>query len=151
MPLTKDQTQDLYMFTSQHFVEWYDLQTELVDHLANDIENILANNPNFSFNEAKDKSFRKFGVCGFQDVVEAKQKSLRKKYWLLVWCFLKDYFKLPRIILTIGLTGLVYTFIKIIPYKENIVIVLLLIYLLLPFVFFYKKINRYKKTSKINW
>jgi hypothetical protein len=25
-------------FTRQHYVEWYDLQSELVDHLANSIE-----------------------------------------------------------------------------------------------------------------
>ncbi len=37
MQLTKDQIQNLYKFTKQHYVEWYDLQSELVDHLANDI------------------------------------------------------------------------------------------------------------------
>jgi len=149
MELNKDQIQELYRFTRQHFVEWYDLQTELVDHLANDIENILAENSNFTFNEAKDKSFRKFGVCGFQDVIESKQKALRKKYWLLVWQFFKDYFKLPKIILTIGLAGLVYTFIKTMPYKENIVIVVLFIYVLLPFIFFIKKSGDIKKHQKL--
>lgn len=40
MQLTKEQIQSLFTFTKQHFVEWYDLQCELVDHLANDIEYI---------------------------------------------------------------------------------------------------------------
>lgn len=38
MKLTKTQIQNLYTFTKNHFVEYYDLQTELVDHLVNDIE-----------------------------------------------------------------------------------------------------------------
>lgn len=36
--LSKEDIQNLYTFTRQHYVEHYDLQTELVDHLANDIE-----------------------------------------------------------------------------------------------------------------
>ena len=38
MKLTPQQIEQLYQFTRQHYVEWYDLQTELVDHLANSIE-----------------------------------------------------------------------------------------------------------------
>ena len=38
MKLTEEQIQQLYKFTRQHYVEHYDVQTELVDHLANDIE-----------------------------------------------------------------------------------------------------------------
>lgn len=40
MKLTPEQIQELYKFTRQHYVEHYDVQTELVDHLANDIEQI---------------------------------------------------------------------------------------------------------------
>ncbi len=35
--LSENQIQQLYKFTEQHYVEWYDVQTELVDHLANGI------------------------------------------------------------------------------------------------------------------
>ncbi len=55
-------------FTRQHYVEHYDLQTELVDHLANDIEKICEEQPNLSFEQAKTISFKKFGVFGFMDV-----------------------------------------------------------------------------------
>lgn len=40
MELTTKNIEQLYKFTKDHFVDWYDLQTELVDHLANDIEEI---------------------------------------------------------------------------------------------------------------
>ena len=40
MELTKNQIDELYKFTRKHYVYHYDVQSELVDHLANDIENI---------------------------------------------------------------------------------------------------------------
>ena len=66
MKLTSQHIDQLYKFTRAHYVEWYDLQTELVDHLANDIENIWKKEPNLSFDQAKNKAFKKFGVFGFQ-------------------------------------------------------------------------------------
>ena len=47
MKLTQQQIDRLYQFTRQHYVEWYDLQTELVDHLANAIEAQWQENPKF--------------------------------------------------------------------------------------------------------
>ena len=37
MTLSKEQIQQLFLFTENKFVRWYDLQVELVDHLANKI------------------------------------------------------------------------------------------------------------------
>ena len=79
--LSSEQIQQLYKFTRQHYVEYYDVQTELVDHLANDIEQIWKEQPNLSFEQARDISFKKFGVFGFMDVVEARTNALNKKYW----------------------------------------------------------------------
>jgi hypothetical protein len=101
MKLTKEQIQQLYIFTRQHYVEHYDVQTELVDHLANDIEQIWITQPNLSFEDARDISFKKFGVFGFMDVVSERQKALSKKYWKIIWSFAKDWFQLSKIILTI--------------------------------------------------
>ena len=58
MKVTPSQLQDLYAFTRNHYVYHYDLQTELVDHLANDIETIWQENPKLSFEEARDQSFK---------------------------------------------------------------------------------------------
>ena len=70
MELTKNQIDELYKFTRKHYVYHYDVQSELVDHLANDIENIWQETPNLSFEQARYKSFKKFGIFGFMDVVE---------------------------------------------------------------------------------
>lgn len=103
MKLTDQNIQDLYKFTRQHFVEHYDVQSELVDHLANDIEQIWEEKPNLSFREARDISFKKFGVFGFMNVVEEKQKQLGKKYHKILWRFTKEWFQLPKIIITLSI------------------------------------------------
>jgi len=100
MKLTKEQIQNLYKFTRQHYVEHFDVQTELVDHLANDIEQIWHEQPTLSFEQARDISFKKFGVFGFMDVVEARSKALNKKYWKLVWNIFKQFFTIPHILIS---------------------------------------------------
>jgi len=79
MKITKPQIEDLYAFTRNHYVEYHDLQTELVDHLANDIEQMWIELPQLSFEEAKTKAFKKFGVFGFMEPIEQKQKAMNKK------------------------------------------------------------------------
>jgi len=49
MKLTTPQIEDLFKFTRKHFVYHYDVQSELVDHLANDIEEIWNEKPYLSF------------------------------------------------------------------------------------------------------
>lgn len=110
--ITEQHIQELYKFTRQHFVEHYDMQTELVDHLANDIETIWQEKPNLTFDEAKTQSFKKFGVFGFMDVVAERQKALSKKYWKLIWSFAKNWFKLPKIVLTTFIFVMFYSICK---------------------------------------
>ena len=104
MNLNQDQIQELYTFTRKHFVEHYDLQTELVDHLANGIEQQWKESPTLTFREALNREFKKFGIFGFQDVVTERMKAMEKKYRAIIWRFYKQYFTLPKIALTLLLT-----------------------------------------------
>lgn len=103
MKVNQEQIEDLYAFTRKHFVEWYDLQTELVDHLANDIEAVWQEIPSLAYKEARDRAFKKFGVFGFMDVIEKRQKSMSKKYTKYLFTELKKWFEIPQIFATIGL------------------------------------------------
>lgn len=103
MKVNQEQIEDLYVFTRKHFVEWYDLQTELVDHLANDIEAVWQETPSLSYKEARDRAFKKFGVFGFMDVVEKRQKAMSKKYTKYLYTELKKWFEIPQVFATIGL------------------------------------------------
>jgi len=132
MKLTKEQIQNLYKFTRQHYVEHFDVQTELVDHLANDIEQIWDKQPNLSFEQAKNVSFKKFGVFGFMDVVSERQKTMSKKYWKILWHFTKEWFQLPKIVLTALLFISFYTICKTV-YVNYILLSVLIILCLYAF------------------
>ncbi|MGC1472795.1 MAG: hypothetical protein WA775_09395 [Psychroserpens sp.] len=101
MKTSQEHINNLYTFTREHFVMHYDLQTELVDHLANDIESIWSQNPNLSFTEARDKAFKKFGIFGFMDVIEKREKAMRKRYIGYLWHEFKTWFTLPKLIITL--------------------------------------------------
>jgi hypothetical protein len=123
MKLTPEQIDRLYQFTRQHYVEYYDLQTELVDHLANSIEAQWQENPKLTFEDALQKEFKKFGVFGFMDVVEKRQAALNKKYNGIIWKHFKAFFTIPKIILTATLIVLIFALLNVSFYKSEVVLV----------------------------
>ncbi len=149
MKLTSEHINQLYKFTSAHFVEWYDLQTELVDHLANDIEDIWEREPNLSFDQAKNKAFKKFGVFGFGDVIEKRHNALYKHYWKMVWNIFKDYFKLPKVILTMLITFMIFTIINALNDKNIFIYIYLAIHIILILSFLIREQIQIKRKNKI--
>jgi hypothetical protein len=154
MKLTPQQIDQLYLFTSQHYVEWYDLQSELVDHLANAIESQWQENPKVTFDEALNIEFKKFGVFGFVDVVEKRRKYLNKKYYKLVLSNLKLFFSIPTILITVTVVVIVFVFLnffqKHIPLIQIMVTVLIIIFLVGLFIN-NKKIKRETQFSGKKW
>lgn len=154
MKLTTQQIDQLYLFTRQHFVEWYDLQSELVDHLANAIETQWQENPKLSFDEALNVEFKKFGVFGFVDVVEKRRKYLNKKYYKLVLSNLKLFFSIPTVLITVSLVVIVFVllsfFQKYIPLIQITVTVLIIIFLVGLFINS-KKIKSETQLSGKKW
>ncbi len=154
MKLTNQQIDQLFTFTRQHYVEWYDLQSELVDHLAYAIETQWQENPKFTFDQALNIEFKKFGVFGFMDVVEKRQVVLSKKYNRLVWEHFKDFFGVPKIVLIIAMTLALFSILKISHYSQWIFTGLYLILILLTFYGLIKnKIvkKRKEKTNQKKW
>ena len=146
MKLTEQNIDNLYKFTRQHYVEHYDVQTELVDHLANDIEQIWKEKPQLTFQNARDISFKKFGVFGFMDVVEKKQKAMNKRYWKILFRFSKEWFSLPKIILTSIIFMLFLTILKS-TYAEEILLVCILNLVIVDLYHFFKN-KRKRKSNK---
>ena len=152
MKLTQEQIQELYAFTRKHFVEHYDLQTELVDHLANGIEQQILENSNLSFQEALNNEFKSFGVFGFQDVITEKQRALSKHYWKIIFKFYKGFFKLPKIILTLGLSYLLFFILKISGIEHhNKVLFFVFILFLIPTFFKMFALRKEFKKKKEKW
>ena len=151
MKLTLEHIQHLYKFTRQHYVEYYDVQTELVDHLANDIEKMWQEQPNITFEEARDISFKKFGVFGFMDVVGERAKALNKKYWKMVWDVFKQFFNIPQIVISTTIFLALLIGFKLFPPKI-LFFTVGIIGILVQFLWLYslqkEKKKRFKKSNK---
>jgi hypothetical protein len=147
MKLTPEQIERLYQFTRQHYVEYYDLQTELVDHLANAIEAKWQENQKLTFEEILQKEFKKFGVFGFMDVVEKRQAALNRKYNGIIWNHFKAFFTIPKIILTTTLVGLTYFLLKSTLYKADVVLIAFGIIILSFYFFIIYFANKNKKAN----
>ena len=151
MKLTEKHIKELYKFTREHYVEHFDVQTELVDHLANDIEQISEENPSLSFEKARDTSFKKFGVFGFMNVVEAKQKQLGKRYHKIIWTLMKEWFTIPKIIISALIFMFFYTLMSLNidnNYLSILIIVLALVNVILAQKLSIKAKKRFKENRK---
>jgi hypothetical protein len=149
MKLNKIHIQELYKFTRKHYVYHYDVQTELVDHLANDIESAWVENPQLSFDNARDKSFKKFGIFGFMDVIEAKQKQMNKRYWKIIVRFAKEWFTLPKVVTTTLIFLSIFFFLKI-QFSEYILLGTLFIFVVFDLInqFRNRKTQKQKRQKK---
>lgn len=149
MKLTPQQIDRLYQFTRQHYVEWYDLQTELVDHLANAIEAQWQENPKISFEDALQIEFKKFGVFGFMDVVEKRQAALQKRYSKLVWKHFKEFFTIPKIVVTLFSTVFFFLIFRNYSQAELLLTSLFMVVLITFWVSLFFQSRKNKKEHKI--
>ena len=147
MKLTASQIDHLYTFTRKHFVYFYDVQTELVDHLANDIEDIWQAQPNLSFQDARDTSFKKFGIFGFMDVIEAKQKQMNKRYGKILWRFFKEWFTMPKLAVTVSIFLIIFFFLKL-PHSKYILLGALLCLATFDLIKQYRSRKKQQKTTQ---
>jgi hypothetical protein len=125
--LSPEQIDNLFELCEFHNVHYYDVQIELVDHLASAIEERWEINPEIPFEEAVFQVCGQFGVdpffhteyqsllpsisgkhysgeSGFEAIKEAKEKELHRKYNRLQWKYIGEFFHLPKIILTLVMT-----------------------------------------------
>lgn len=102
--ITPEQIEELHEFCYFQSVIHYDTQVELVDHLASAIEELWKTNPTLSFQDALYQVSAQFGNhAGFVIIRQEKENALRKKYRRLLWQFVADYYKFPKIMVTLSL------------------------------------------------
>ena len=99
--LSEEQIADLFLFCKLHDAKYYDVQIELVDHLASAIEKRWEKEANIGFEQALNDVYCEFGIGGFNKVRWEKEKELRQKYSRLQRKYMREFFKLPKIILTV--------------------------------------------------
>jgi len=115
--LTPEQIDALYIFTQKKGVRYYEVQMELVDHLASAIESEWENNPETSFDQALALVYSRFGIFGF-DEIEGKQAYALYKLQLKCWArtFL-SFFNVPLAMFTVLVFLLIRETINLVGFK----------------------------------
>jgi hypothetical protein len=106
--LTREQVDHLFAFCNKHYVQYYDLQIELVDHLANAVEEKMATDSMLSFEDALHKIYAGFGIRGFADIVKARTQAANSRCRKLRRSIFFSYFTLPKAAMTVCLLVLVF-------------------------------------------
>lgn len=99
--LTKEQIARLYKFCVQHYVRYYDVQIELVDHLANAIEAKMEADKKLDFETALSSVYAGFGVMGFSKIITEKTEAASRQIWKNNRKYFREYFTIPKIAFTI--------------------------------------------------
>lgn len=130
--LTDKHIDYLYLVCEEHGVRYYDLQTEIVDHLAAVIESELEKDPSKNFFKAVDETVASFGKNCLTKIADAEKIAISKAFYIKYNGLLKKYFSLPYILGgVVLLIILIYPFIqKIFPIKVCCCFGMVLVFLL---------------------
>ncbi|WP_224488228.1 hypothetical protein [Robertkochia flava] len=151
--LEKKHIDHLYDFVRRHFVPWYDLQAELVDHLATGIEELSITHPDKSFQELLEMEFKKFGVHGFESVVDRKRNALAKEYNIMVFRRMTAFFRWPVILESLFLMVLLYWMIALVNPEWLWVVLYMTIFIsgMVGFIKLWRDKRKEEKSKERKW
>jgi hypothetical protein len=148
--LTEEQIEELFAFCKKHYVRYYDVQLELVDHLANAIEEKMNTNKNISFEKALHEVYKGFGVMGFSKILSAKEKEAGKRTAKIKRKIFWSYFTPPKLALTACVFFSLFVLRNFLNEDNLLYLIGVLLFLLvaLELVIFFKTATLYKKSTK---
>jgi len=136
--LTSEEIENLYEFCYFRSVFHYDVQVEIVDHLASAIEELWKTNPELPFEETIYMLGEQFGGdLGFAQIKKEKEKALRKKYRRLLWQYVGDFYKFPKIMITLTMALSIYLTLYFSENDQWIIVSLVVIFFSFTFFYFY--------------
>jgi hypothetical protein len=146
MKLTEEQVKQLFAFCEKKYVRYYDLQVELVDHLAERIEEEMSQDPKLAFEAARDKVYKGFGLFGFAHIVRDREIELGRQNKKLWWKELLSYFTWPRIVLSATIFLVFFTLGELLTPSAKAIVAFLC--WTVCNVFFYRDMGKYRKKEK---
>lgn len=100
LQLSENQIQWIFTSVQNKGVNYIDVQHEIVDHLASDIELSKEMYPALYFQEHLDRAFNEFEP-DFKKLVRTKEKAMNRYWQKRTFGYIKSYFTFPKIILTL--------------------------------------------------
>ncbi|MES2278347.1 MAG: hypothetical protein V4592_20110 [Bacteroidota bacterium] len=108
MKLSKEQISRIREFISKRGFTQYDLQLEIIDHVACKVEELMTADSSLSIDDAISLAHGQFGPMGFSVFEDAMRQSLQKRYWKLFRQTAMAYLNWKYLPLIGGLIYLVY-------------------------------------------
>lgn len=138
--LTQKEINYIAFYCYQRNVTYYDVQMELVDHLADIIEQLQKENINLSFNAALEIAGKQFSDAEFAAIVKSKKKLLQVKMSIMIEEEFKTYFTMPRLIGTASLLLLCFVLPKLYNYLGTMMPIVFFMFFTLFLAMYYCKI-----------
>lgn len=95
--IAKEEVEALFKFVKSKYVHHFDVQCELVDHLACAIEEEWETSPDISFEAALSAVYSRFPVTGFTRFVEQQATYVRKYWTKMLLNSYKSFFTSPMV------------------------------------------------------
>lgn len=83
--LSQDELQTIVSFIQKRGFTYIDVQTEVLDHVACRVEDMISEDPELNLDAAIQKTHSEFGIFGFSTVEDGVISGLTKKYNRLFW------------------------------------------------------------------
>lgn len=103
--LSEKQIQEIDRFVKSKYVDYYDIQIELVDHLASEIERLSEETPSIPFEQALSGVYKSFGIFGFDDIVNEKLKASYRAFHRIQVKSLRRLFRMPDLLISLLALG----------------------------------------------
>jgi hypothetical protein len=103
MELTNQQLIQIEKYISSCGIKFYEVRAEIVDHFASILEQRLDENPDLDFRKEMISIYKGFSDFGFKKFLKEKTKSVQKRFYKDSLNHLITFFKLPKIIISLGL------------------------------------------------
>jgi hypothetical protein len=101
--LQKQQIKHISNLIKMKGVNYIDVNQELTDHVASEVEELMSKNPSIDFMAVVKAVFLKYNRFYFMKIEEEKEKQIRKKAKKDLFKAFISYFTIPKIIFTLFL------------------------------------------------
>lgn len=115
--LNKEQVAYVSKWVKARGVTYYDVNMEMTDHLASEIESLMEVD-SLQFYDATKEAFSKYKRFHFMNIEEDKVKFLEKQSWKEFKREFKSFFTLPKVVITLLFFMSIYTSISFFEYEN---------------------------------
>lgn len=107
--ISKEEYKYLFEYTARHYTKYYDVQIEVIDHLASSIDELRSEDPSKGFRVALNEAYKNLPGRDFAKVIVEKEKMLAKYWKKQMNEYLLKYLSWPLVLVLIIFTGGIYS------------------------------------------